>query len=44
MRACRPVFLESAFIANATSVQRILGSSLRLTDPRAALTRIVAVN
>lgn len=44
VRAGRPVFLESAFISNATSVQRILGSSLRLADPRASLSRIVAAN
>jgi hypothetical protein len=44
VRGGRPVFLESEFLPSGSSVQRILGTTLRLADPHAALTRIVAAD
>ena len=44
VRAGRTVFLETGFLTNPTAVQRMLGSSLRLEQPRAPLTRVVAAN
>jgi hypothetical protein len=42
IRAGRAVFLETRFLTNPAAVQRMLGSSLRLEQPGAPLTRVIA--
>jgi hypothetical protein len=42
VRAGRPVFLETSFITNPESIQRMLGAALRLEAPYGPLVRVVA--